>query len=218
MTAMEVLIAQGFRVLPVAKQMEPNGQFPNVTQSPNPEVPASMDRAEALAKAQNADLVLATDPDADRIGGMAPDRDKKWHFLNGNTLAALLTHVKLSRLAEEGDLPTNPIVIKTLVTTGLITRIARHFQAQIVENLLVGFKYIAEVLWQLEQNRNYEDVRGTPADFVIAAEESHGILVTPHIRDKDAASAALLLAELALEQKRKGRTVMDYLDALECRF
>src|SRR5439155_1417813 len=108
MTAMETLVAQGFRVLPVAEQMEPNGQFPNVTQSPNPEVPASMDRAEALAKMQNADLVLATDPDADRLGGMAPElavrgqesgvrsqrsgvNGKKWHFLNGNTLAALLT-------------------------------------------------------------------------------------------------------------------------------
>src|SRR5207302_141233 len=186
-------------------------------------------------KMQNADLVLATDPDADRLGGMAPESGgrgqesgvssresgvggKKWQFLNGNTLAALLTHFKLSRLAEEGDLPNNPIVIKTLVTTGLITRIARHFQAQIVENLLVGFKYIAEVLWQLEQNGNYEEARGTPDDFVIASEESHGVLVTPQIRDKDAAGAALLLAELALEQKRAGKTVMDYLDAIERRF
>src|SRR5262245_9784382 len=179
MTAMETLVAQGFRVLPVAEQMEPNGQFPNVTQSPNPEVPASMDRAEALARQAHADLVLATDPDADRIGAMVPDRDGTWHFVNGNTLAALATHFKLSRLADEGNLPASPIVIKTLVTTGLITRIARQAQAQIVDNLLVGFKYIAEVLWQLEQNGNYEEVRGTPADFVIASEESHGILVTP---------------------------------------
>lgn len=218
MTAMEVLVAQGFRVLPVTEQMEPNGQFPNVTQTPNPEVPASMDRAQALAQAQNADLVLATDPDADRLGGMVPDAERIWRFLNGNTLAALLTHFKLAKLAEEGNLPANPIVIKTLVTTSLITRIARHFQAQIVDNLLVGFKYIAEVLWQLEQNGCYEEVRGTPADFVIASEESHGILVTPHIRDKDAAGAALLLAELTLDQKRRGRTVLEYLQAIERQF
>src|SRR5947207_4157389 len=99
-------------------------------------------------------------------------------------------------------MPPSPIVIKTEVTSGLVTRIARHFGAQVVENLLVGFKYIAEVLWQLEQNGSYEDVQGSPEDFVIASEESHGILVTPKIRDKDAGGAAVLLAELALDQKR----------------
>src|SRR5262249_15563642 len=238
MTAMEVLVRQGFRVLPVPEQMAPDGQFPNVTQTPNPEVPASMDRALAVAQAQNADLVLATDPDADRLGGMVPEavssgqwpvasgqkaggsgqKPAAWRFLNGNTLAALLTHFKLTRLSEEGNLPANPIVIKTLVTTSLMTRIARHLEAQIVENLLVGLKYVAEVLWQLEQNGCYEDVRGAPADFVIACEESHGILVTPHIRDKDSGGAALLLAELALHQKRKGRTVIDYLQAIERQF
>src|SRR5205814_943923 len=105
-----------------------------------------------------------------------------------------------------------------LVTTSLVTRVARHFKAQVVENLLVGFKYIADVLWHLEQEGAYEDVRGTPADFVIASEESHGILVTPQIRDKDAGGAALLLAELALDQKRRGQTVLDYLDRLAKEF
>src|SRR5205085_4498403 len=88
----------------------------------------------------------------------------------------------------------------------------------VVENLLVGFKYVADVLWQLEQSGAYEDVRGTPEDFVIGCEESHGILVTPQIRDKDAAGAAVLLAELALDQKRRGRTVLDYLEALYRQF
>src|SRR5207302_4489865 len=129
-----------------------------------------------------------------------------------------LTHFKLAKLAEQGRMPPSPIVIKTLVTTSQVTRIARSFGAQVVENLLVGFKYIAEVLWQLEQNGCYEDVQGTPEDFVIGCEESHGILVTPQIRDKDAACAALLLAELALEQKRRGRTVADYLEVLERQF
>lgn len=220
MTAMEVLLQQGFQVLPVEEQMKPDGQFPNVTQSPNPEVPASMDRAMALAQRQKADLVLATDPDADRLGAMAPrDRDRQdWQFVNGNTIAALLTHFKLSRLAEQGRLPRAAIVVKTLVTTSLVSRIARHFQAQVVENLLVGFKYIAEVLWQLEDKGSYEDVCGTPADFVIGCEESHGILVTPEIRDKDAAGAALLLAELALDQKRLGRTLLDYQADIERKF
>ncbi len=218
MTAMEALQAEGYPVLPVAEQMTPDGMFPNVTQTPNPEVPASMDRALDLARRQSADLVLSTDPDADRLGAMAPDRAGQWHFLTGNQIAALLTHFKLSQLAARGELPKSPIVVKTEVTTGQITRIARHFKAQLVENLLVGFKYIAEVLWQLERDGQYEDVTGTPEDFIIGVEESHGVLVTPKIRDKDAAGGAVLLADLALDQKRHGRTVLDYLDRLNREF
>jgi phosphoglucomutase/phosphomannomutase len=217
MTAMEVLVNQGFRVTPVAEQMMPDGMFPNVTQAPNPEVPASMDRAQKLAESINADLILSTDPDADRIGAMSADKGG-WRYLTGNEICAVLTHFKLAKLKEQGRLPPSPIVVKTEVTSSLVTRIARHFKAQIVDNLLVGFKYIAEVLWQLEQNGAYEDVRGTPEDFVVGVEESHGILVTPHIRDKDAAGAALLLAELALDQKRKGRTVADYLEEIYRQF
>ncbi|MBI3408082.1 MAG: phospho-sugar mutase [Planctomycetes bacterium] len=217
LTAMAALVKQGFRVVPVESQMTPDGQFPNVTQSPNPEVPISMDRAEALAKEAGADLVLSTDPDADRIGALVKDEDG-YRYLNGNTIAALLTHFKLAKLAEEGRMPRRPIVVKTLVTTGLITRIAHHFQAQTVDNLLVGFKYIAEVLWQLEQSGRYEDVEGGPEDFVLGCEESHGILVTDKIRDKDAAGGCLLLAELALDCKRKGQTVVHYLEKIERQF
>jgi phosphoglucomutase/phosphomannomutase len=253
MTAMEVLTEQGFRVVPVAEQMTPDGQFPNVTRSPNPEVPESMDRAAALALRHQADLVLATDPDADRLGAMVPSvRSQEsgvrsqgsgggeqgvagsssaltpdpclltpgqgMRFVTGNELAALLTHFKLNKLSQTGRLPKSPIVVRTEVTTGQITRIARHFGAQVIDNLLVGFKYVADVLWRLEQDGAYEDVTGTPADFVLATEESHGALVTPHIRDKDAGGAALLMAELALDQKRRGQTVLDYLDRLAKEF
>jgi phosphoglucomutase len=211
-TAMEALVEQGFRVTPVESQMSPDGQFPHVTRTPNPEVPDSMDRAVVTAREIGADLVLSTDPDADRVGAMVPDREGGWRFVTGNQIAALLTHFKLSKLAQKGSLPRSPIVIKTEVTTNLVTRIARHFKSQVVEDLLVGFKYIADVLWHLEKEGCYEDVTGTPEDFVIGCEESHGILVTPKIRDKDAAGAALLLAELALDQKRQGLTVLDYLD------
>src|SRR5262249_12920040 len=134
--------------------------------------------------------------------------------LNGNEIAALLTHFKLTQLEQQNRMPPSPIVIKTEVTTSLVTRIARRFGAQVVENLLVGFKYIAEVLWQLEQHGAYEDVHGTTRDFVIASEESHGILVTPQIRDKDAGASAVLFAEMALEQKRRGWTLLAYLDSL----
>jgi phosphoglucomutase len=240
MTALETLTAQGFRVIEVAEQMTPDGQFPNVTKTPNPEVPESMDRAAATAARHQADLVLSTDPDADRLGAMIPlhkpdaparggpslagasglcaSQPGGWRFVTGNEIAALLTHFKLNKLAQQGRLPSSPIVVCTEVTTGLVTRIARHFKAQVIDNLLVGFKYVAEVLWQLEQNGAYEDVEGSPKDFVIASEESHGILTTPHLRDKDAAGAALLLAELALDQKRRGQTVLDYLERLAREF
>jgi phosphoglucomutase/phosphomannomutase len=218
MTAMEVLAEQGFKVIPVAEQMTPDGQFPNVTKTPNPENPESMDRAAATAARHRADLVLATDPDADRLGAMIPDREGKWRFVTGNEIAALLTHFKLTKLAQQGRLPSSPIVVTTMVTTGQITRIARHFKAQVVDNLLVGFKYHADVIWHLESEGAYEDVRGTPEDFVIATEESHGILAMPQIRDKDAGAAALLMAELALDQKRRNQTTLDYLDRLAREF
>ncbi len=214
LTALKTLVEQGFHVLPVAEQMTPDGQFPNVTKTPNPEVPESMDRAAALARQHQADLVLATDPDADRLGAMVPDKRGQWHVVNGHQMAALLTHFKLDQLTQQGRLPPSPIVLRTEVTTSLVTRIARHFKAQIIDDLLVGFKYIADVLWHLEQEGAYGDVIGTPADFVLAVEESHGILVTPHIRDKDAAGAALLMAEMTLDQKRRQQTVVDYLERL----
>ena len=106
----------------------------------------------------------------------------------------------------------------TEVTTSLISRIARHFNCQVVDNLLVGFKFMAEVLWQLESTGTYEDVSGSIADFIIASEESHGILTTAEIRDKDAGGASVLMAEMALEQKRHGRTIPEYLDALARQF
>jgi phosphoglucomutase/phosphomannomutase len=230
MGAMEVMTAAGFRVRPVEEQMEPNGQFPNVTQTPNPEVPVSMDKAEALAKSLSADLVIATDPDADRVGAMAADGSGGVAFLTGNQIGALLTHFKLSKLTENGTMPRRPIVVKTLVTSNMITRIARHFKAQVVDNLLVGYKYIAEVLHQLEEKGAYEEVEGTPDDFVLGCEESHGYLVTPHIRDKDSGGTALLLAEMALDRKRaalpspSGRgaggegTIVAYLKSLEKQF
>ena len=217
----EVLEAQGFRPIPVPEQATPDGQFPNVTKTPNPEVPECMDRARAVAAEHKADLVLATDPDADRIGALAAttlDGSGDFRFVTGNEIAALLTHFKLAQLNRAGSLPPSPIVITTEVTTGQITRIGRKFGAQVVNDLLVGFKYHADVLAQLETTGQYGDVRGTVADFVIATEESHGILTTAGLRDKDSACAALLLAEAALDQKRRGSTLVEYLDDLNRQF
>jgi phosphoglucomutase/phosphomannomutase len=218
MSAGEVLAAQGFRPIPVPEQATPDGQFPNVTRSPNPEVPESMDRAERLAREIKADLVLATDPDADRLGVLAADGHGGFRYITGNEIAYLATWFKLDQLAKQGRMPESPVVITTVVTTSLVTRIARHFGAQVVNNLLVGFKNMAEVLRQLEEGGAFEDVRARPEDMVIAIEESHGILAMPQIRDKDAAAACLLFAELALDQKRHGKTMVDVLDAIARQF
>jgi phosphoglucomutase len=214
MTAMEVLEQAGFRPIPVTEQMSPDGQFPNVTKSPNPEVPESLDRAIQVAKDREADLVLATDPDADRLGAACADGRGGFRFLTGNEILALLTHFKLSQYLALGRMPSSPMVITTEVTTRLVTRIARYFGAQVVNNLPVGLKFVAEVLRQLEQSGGYEDISGTPSDYVIGGEESHGVLAMPQLRDKDAASACLLLAELALDCKRRGQTLVQHLDGL----
>jgi phosphoglucomutase/phosphomannomutase len=213
-TVKELLEKQKYRVVPVAEQMTPDGMFPNV-KSPNPEVAASMEGAVALAaKTPAAEMILSTDPDADRLGGMSKNRDGSWRFLTGNEIVALVTHFKLSQLTEQRRMPSSPIVVKTEVTTGLITRIAHKFGCQVVDNLLVGFKYIGDVIYHLEKEGRFGDVSGSPQDFLLGCEESHGILVTPHIRDKDAGGGALLLAELALYQKRRGLTVLDCLEQL----
>jgi phosphoglucomutase/phosphomannomutase len=218
MTAMEVLTKQGFRPIPVPGQMEPDGQFPNVTGTPNPENAACLDRAAAAAREHQADLALATDPDADRVGGVSREEDGGYRLMTGNEICALVTHFKLSQLSKQGRLPASPIVVTTEVTTTLVTRIARQFGAQVINHLLVGFKYIADVLWQLEQAGRFEDVTGTPDDFVLGTEESHGVMAMPQVRDKDAAAACLLLAEVALDQKRQGRTVGRYLADLARQF
>ncbi|MCS7017406.1 MAG: phospho-sugar mutase, partial [Gemmatales bacterium] len=213
-TVREVLEHQRIHVVPVAEQVEPNGLFPHV-QSANPEVPAAFTEALRLAeRVPEADLILASDPDADRLGAMAKQRDGHWRFLTGNEIAALVTHFKLSQLKQRGPWPNSPLVVKTEVTTNLITRIAQRFGCAVVDDLLVGFKYVADLLWQLESRGQYREYRGKPEDFLVASEESHGILVTPQIRDKDAAGAALILAESALYQKRRGLTVVEYLEQL----
>jgi phosphoglucomutase len=211
-TVMEILEKQGFRVRPVPEQMAPDGRFPNVTGTPNPELPAALDRAQKVAEELQADLVLATDPDADRLGGLAPDATGAFRYIDGNSLCALLTHFKLARLTEQGRLPARPFVLTTLVTTERVTRIARQFGVQVVNDLMVGFKFMADVLGQLEQHGRYGEVEASPEDFIIAVEESHGAMLTPDIRDKDAGAAGLVLAELALEAKRAGGTLWHYLD------
>jgi phosphoglucomutase/phosphomannomutase len=173
-----------------------------------------MDAGIGVARKVHADLVMACDPDADRIGICSATGSGAYRFLSGNEIAVLVTHYKLDMLRNQNRLRPRAVVIKTEVTTELLRAIAADFGAQLVGDLLVGFKYHANVLQQLETKGRYQDVVATLDDFVIAVEESHGILVTHRVRDKDAAGAAILLAELAARLRVRNRTLADYLDDL----
>ena len=208
-----VLRQAGFEVAVVQEQATPDGAFPSVPfRAPNPEVPQAMAMGMALARQAGADVVLACDPDADRIGACSRTPDGAYRFLTGNEIAVLVCHYKLEQLQRLRRLPTRPLVIKTEVTTELLRPITARFGGTLIGDLLVGIKYHAYVLHQIEQRQRYGDVDAVLDDFIIAAEESHGVLVTPDIRDKDAAGAALLLSELAALQRRQGRVLLDYLD------
>ena len=202
----------GKQLFTVEEQREYRGDFANVKfRTPNPEIPESLGPAIALAAETGADVALGTDPDADRIGAAVRRSDGDMVFVNGNELAVILTRYRLESLQAKGKLPKRAVVIKTEVTTELMARIASAFGAQVIGDLLVGFKYVGDILHQLELQGRFRDVEATPDDFVIAAEESHGLLLTPHIRDKDAAGAAVVLAELTSDLKEQGRTLYDYL-------
>lgn len=218
-TVGEVLRRAGFEVHLVAAQATPDGAFPAVPyRAPNPEVPDSMQQGITLARQVEADAVLACDPDADRLGVCARAPDGTYRFLTGNEIAVLVTHYKLEQLQNLGRLPHRPLVIKTDVTTDLLRPVTEHFGGTLIGHLLVGFKYHANVLDCLERDGAFGTVNAALADFVIGVEESHGILVTPEIRDKDAAGAALLLAELAAMQRRRNATLVDYLDDIYRRY
>ena len=214
-----VLRKAGFRVDVVQEQAAPDGGFPAVPfRAPNPEVPQAMSMGMSLAQEVGADVVLACDPDADRIGACSRTRDGGCRFLTGNEIAVLVCHYKLEQMQCLQRLPPRPLVIKTEVTTELLRPITARFGGALIGDLLVGIKYHANVLHQIERHRSYGGVDFTLADFIIAVEESHGILVTPDIRDKDAAGAALLLSELAALQAHEGRVLLDYLDDIYRRY
>ena len=209
----DVLERAGFDVRYVEEQRAHDGQFPNVPfRIANPEVPESMGMAATLAAKVDADVVFATDPDADRIGMMLKDQGGQWRFINGNEIGALVIAHRLAALREDGKLPENGFVVKTEVTSMLPAAIARYYGAQVVDGLLVGCKYIADVLRQIEQTGSYGDVHATREDYLVGMEESHGVLISPNLRDKDAAAPALMLAERASMEKERGRTLLSVLD------
>ncbi|MEX0700534.1 MAG: phospho-sugar mutase [Planctomycetales bacterium] len=182
----------------------PDGNFPNVPDRlPNPERTEVFTPMLDTARDREADLVLASDPDADRLGVMARVSDGSYVHLTGNRVGALVVDYVLRKRHAAGTLSPEHYVIETLVTTPLIAAIARAHGVRAIDDLLVGFKYIGRTI----------DEEG-PQKFVFGAEESLGYLAGNYARDKDAAIAALYLCELTAELRREGKTVLDRLDEL----
>jgi len=201
----EALERAGFEVHYVASQREHHGAFPNVRfRAPNPEYPTAYAEAVVLADEVDADLILTTDPDADRIGAMVPTGDR-WRFLTGNELSSLVAAARFRGVAP------GKIGIKTEVTSQLFSRVVAAAGGQVVDHLLVGCKYIAMVMRELETTGRFGDITGSVGDVLIGTEESHGFLLTPNIRDKDAAAPALVLAELCADRKAAGSSMLEAL-------
>ena len=182
-----------------------SGAFENVTFNiPNPEVIESFDHSLPFARKVSADILISTDPDADRIGVMI-DHNGSWQFLTGNEIGIILTNYAISKYRSNGRLNRNSVVVKTDVTTSLMQKIALENEVQCIGNLLVGFKYIADEMNKIEKEGNIDD-------FIFGAEESHGYLTGNYARDKDAACAAIWLCEHAAELKKQQKTLLDDLN------
>lgn len=198
----QVLEQAGYDKLTIVKeQIDPNGDFPTV-KSPNPEEQEALKMAVALANEKNADLVIGTDPDADRFGLVVKDAESAWCYLNGNQIMAVLTDFLLQKKAAENTLNSNCFIASTVVSTPLIQQIAVHHGVQ-YKNTLTGFKWIAKL------------IEGFPElEFIGGGEESFGYLVGDSVRDKDAISASLLACEIANEAKNNGSSFFELL--IEC--
>ena len=196
----EVLQRFGFsNVHVVDEQATPDGNFPTVVY-PNPEESEAMSIGLKKAKQIDADILLGTDPDADRVGIGVKDKKGDWVLVNGNQTAVLAFNYMIEARKVKGLAQANDMVIKTIVTTDLIDEIARRNSISCY-NVLTGFKYIAELIKEKEGIEHY----------VIGGEESYGLMIGDRIRDKDAVSAVALLCEMAAYEKDKGRSLYDKL-------
>jgi phosphoglucomutase len=196
----EVLKRFGFtNVNIVDEQSKPDGNFPTVVY-PNPEEKETMSIGLKKAKQLDADILLGTDPDADRVGIGVKDNHDEWVLMNGNQTAVLAFNYLIEARKTKGIAKPNDMVISTIVTTGMINRIAGK-SGVACYNVLTGFKWIAEMIRLKEGKENY----------VIGGEESFGLMIGDKIRDKDAVSAVALLCEMAAYEKEKGKTLFDKL-------
>jgi phosphoglucomutase len=192
----------------VEQQQEPDGNFSTV-KSPNPEEREAFTLAIELGEKIGADILIGTDPDSDRMGAVVKDNNGKYFVLTGNQSGAIMIHYYLGQLQEQGKLPANGAVVKTIVTSEMGAAIAEHYHAT-VYNTLTGFKYIGEKMNQFEQTGEHT--------FLFGYEESYGYLAGNYARDKDAVVAALLISEAAAYYKQQGKTLYDVLQELYTQF
>ncbi len=218
-TAWPLLKAAGFDAVLADRQASFDGAFPTVPfLTPNPEVPSAMEEVIRVARENGCDMAMATDPDADRLGVALPDSRGKWRCLTGNQIGLLMAWHVLETRKSRGALSPSSFLVKTEVTTNLVQQMATAYGARCIGHLLVGFKYIGDVLDSVHRTGRWGTFVATDADFLMAMEESHGVLASPVIRDKDAANGALLLAELAERCRAEGVTVLDRLLGLYKKF
>lgn len=192
-------------VIIVKEQEEPDGNF-TTCPYPNPEEKEALQLGLDLCEKVKPDLLLATDPDSDRVGIAVKDDDGSYRLITGNETGIMLTDYILSCRKEQNSLPKNPIVVKTIVTTNLIKRICKKYNCQL-KNVLTGFKYIGEQILELEE-------KGEEDRYVFGFEESYGYLAGTYVRDKDAVVASMLICEMAAYYKKQGKSLSNVIDNL----
>lgn len=201
-----VLSEIGVADVSIVKEQEmPDGNF-TTCPYPNPEIREALQKGLELCEKVKPDLLLATDPDADRVGIAAVDSDGSYRLISGNETGIMLTNYILSVRKENGTLPKNPIIVKTIVTSKLIERLCEKYGCEL-KDVLTGFKYIGEVILNLEKNN--EENR-----YVFGFEESYGYLSGTYVRDKDAVVASMLICEMAAYYKKQGKTLAQVIDGL----
>ncbi|MCI8836176.1 MAG: phospho-sugar mutase [Ruminococcus sp.] len=208
--ARRILKELGFENVYVVKEQElPDGEFPTVSY-PNPEAAEAFELGLKLAKEVDADIVLATDPDADRLGVRVKDKDGVYHTLTGNMSGCLLADYEIGQKKErEGSLPEDGKLIKTIVTSNMADAIAKYYGVDLIE-CLTGFKYIGQQILGFET--------GGKGEYLFGFEESYGCLIGTHARDKDAIVATMALCEAAAYYKTKGMNLWDAMVALYDRY
>ncbi len=196
----------GVEDVTIVKEQElPDGNF-TTCPYPNPEIKEALQKGLELCDKVKPDLLLATDPDADRVGIAVKDYDGSYRLITGNEDGAMLTEYILSNRKANGSLPEKPVMVKTIVTTKLIEKLCEKYGAEL-KNVLTGFKYIGEVILGLEQ-------KGEEDRYVFGFEESYGYLAGTYVRDKDAVVASMLICEMAATFKKQGKTLAQVIDGL----
>ena len=195
----------GIKNVTVVKSQElPDGNFPTAPY-PNPEIRQAFEEALKVAEEVKPDILLATDPDSDRVG-IAVNYNGEYRLMTGNEVGAMLLDYILTQRTKKGNMPKDPIAVKTIVTTDLATKIAKDHGCDII-NVLTGFKFIGEQIGFLEE-KNEQD------RYVFGFEESYGYLAGSYVRDKDAVVASKLICEMAAYYKNEGVTLVDVMDSL----